>query len=220
MPGSQGRKTGCKVTGWMDCKSRRKHRPGKSCPRLARIPLPPPRPLRYRNYLARLVLLPAWYARVIMRRWFSLLAVLAWAVPGRAADMTVDYLRDVKPILARHCYACHGVEKQRSGLRLDTAARALAGGNSGAAIVPGKSRTSRLIQAVTGQNDVKLMPPKEPRLDAKEIALLKAWIDQGAKSPAKEAEQKPGSKSSHWSFVPPRRGEPPAVKNKSWVRNP
>jgi hypothetical protein len=154
-----------------------------------------------------------------MRRWFSLLAVLAWAVPGRAADMTVDYLRDVKPILAQHCYACHGVEKQRSGLRLDTAVRALAGGNSGAAIVPGKSSASRLIQAVTGQNDVKLMPPKEPRLEAKEIALLKAWIDQGAKAPANEAEQKPGSKS-HWSFIPPRRAEPPAVKNKNWVRNP
>ena len=95
-------------------------------------------------------------------------------------------LRDVKPVLAKNCYACHGPEKQRGGLRLDTAAAALEGGNSGPALVPGKSGDSRLFQAVTGAADVKVMPPREPRLGPEQIAVLKAWIDQGAKAPANE----------------------------------
>ena len=88
-----------------------------------------------------------------------------------AAD-TVDYLRDVKPILAKNCASCHGAAKQRSGLRLDTAKAALEGGNAGPAVIPGKSTASRLIQAVTGVKDVVAMPPKGPRLSAGEIALL------------------------------------------------
>src|SRR5262249_6207012 len=62
----------------------------------------------------------------------------------------VDYLRAVKPILAQHCWSCHGPTRQKSGLRLDTAAAAVRGGNSGPAVVAGNSRSSRLIQAVTG----------------------------------------------------------------------
>src|SRR5262245_60788663 len=96
----------------------------------------------------------------------------------------VDYVRDIKPILATNCYACHGADKQRAGLRLDTAAAALQGGNSGPAIRPGKGSDSLLIKAITGADDVKQMPPMEPRLTAPQIALLKSWIDQGAKAPA------------------------------------
>src|SRR5437016_528801 len=90
------------------------------------------------------------------------------ASPILAAE-PVDYLRDVKPMLAQHCYSCHGAAKQRSGLRLDTAASARKGGNSGPAVVPGKSGASRLFLAITGADDVKVMPPKEPRLNARQI---------------------------------------------------
>src|SRR5262245_47250457 len=76
----------------------------------------------------------------------------------------VDYVRDVKPILAKTCYRCHGPDKQRSGFRLDTVAAAIEGGDSGPAIVPGKSGQSRLIRAVTGADDVKAMPPTGKRL--------------------------------------------------------
>src|SRR5438270_8954894 len=117
------------------------------------------------------------------------LAVLASASSVRAGE-PVDYLRDVKPIFAKHCVACHGQTKQRGDLRLDTAASAMLGGNSGAAIVPGKGDGSRLVQAIVATKDgknLKMMPPEDrPRLSAKEIALVKAWIDQGAKAPAKE----------------------------------
>src|SRR5438445_11198765 len=68
-----------------------------------------------------------------------------------AAD-PVDYLRDVKPILSQYCYSCHGSQKQKSGLRLDTAAAARKGGDAGRAIVPGKSEERLLLQAVTGSD--------------------------------------------------------------------
>ena len=66
----------------------------------------------------------------------------------------VDYLRDIKPLLARHCVACHGVEKPRGNLRLDTAAAALAGGDLGPSVVPGAPDESELLLAVTGDEPV------------------------------------------------------------------
>src|SRR5438034_7845410 len=81
----------------------------------------------------------------------------------------IDYNRDIKPIFAKHCYACHGPDKQRSGLRLDAPAGALQGGNAGPAVLPGKSSESRLIQAVTGAEGVPAMPPKGPRLSAAQV---------------------------------------------------
>jgi mono/diheme cytochrome c family protein len=137
------------------------------------------------------------------------------------ADEPVDYLRDVKPIFARHCVICHGPAKQRGDLRLDTAAHAMQGGNSGAAIVPGKSGASRLIQAITGAKDVKAMPPEDrPRLTAAEIAVLRAWTDQGAKAPAKEDAVATAAASTHWAFKAPVRVAPPPVKAEASVRNP
>lgn len=132
----------------------------------------------------------------------------------------VDYLKQIKPLLAQKCIQCHGPEKQRSSLRLDTATFLRAGGNSGPAIEPGKSASSRLIHAVTGVDGVQAMPPKGERLSAQQVALLRAWIDQGAKAP--ENEKPAGSAtlaSRHWSLQPITRATPPVVKN-SWARNP
>ncbi len=135
------------------------------------------------------------------------------------AGEPVDYLRDIKPILARNCYGCHGPDQQRSGLRLDTAAAALKGGDSGKVIVPGQSGASKLIKAVSGIDDVVVMPLKGEPLSAKQIALLKSWIDEGAKAPKGEAAAKP-TKSKHWALQPPARPAEPAVKNQVWTRNP
>jgi hypothetical protein len=141
--------------------------------------------------------------------------------PIAAIAGPVDYARDVKPILAKHCYACHGAQKQKSGFRLDTATSALKGGDSGPAIVPGKSGESRLIQAVTGAEGVTRMPPREPRLTAQEIALLRAWIDAGARAPTNEVgDTIANAQSKHWSFQPIVRPKEPAVRNSTWVRNP
>jgi hypothetical protein len=156
-----------------------------------------------------------------MKAFLSLCLALLLAAPARAAE-AVDFVRDVQPILTAHCTSCHGAAKKRSGLRLDNARAVRTGGDSGPAVVPGKSSESRLIQAVTGGNDdVKVMPPKGPRLEAREIARLRAWIDAGAAIPASETIARPDSaRSKHWAFQPIRRPAEPAVKNASWCRNP
>jgi mono/diheme cytochrome c family protein len=146
--------------------------------------------------------------------------VLAFCVASSsstaAADLAVEYVRDVKPLFARSCYGCHGPTKQRGGLRLDTAAGLQAGGDSGPVILPGDSARSRLVQAVTGVKDVPAMPPKGARLTEAEVAVIRHWIDQGAKTPAERSD----AKATHWSFRPVRRPDLPAVKNVAWVRNP
>jgi mono/diheme cytochrome c family protein len=137
---------------------------------------------------------------------------------ARAAE-PVDYLREIKPVLTKHCYSCHGAEKQKAGLRLDTAAAALKGGNTGPAIIPGKPADSLIMHALTGTKDAKVMPPREPRLTREEIARVEAWIAQGAKAPADEKGQTGKSVVKHWSFQPVTHPKPPEVKNAAWVRN-
>ena len=132
---------------------------------------------------------------------------------------TVDYLRDVKPILSRYCYACHGDEKTRGGLRLDTAAAALEGGRRGSAIVAGSSATSLLVRALRGEGGLKRMPYKRSPLTDREVAIIRAWIDQGATAPADETPGfSPGR--SHWAFAPVTRPKMPEVRNRHWVRSP
>src|SRR5580704_10257001 len=97
-------------------------------------------------------------------------------VSARADDAAVDYAGDVRPILAQSCFKCHAADEQKSGLRLDSVAAALEGGNSGPAIVAGKSGESLLIRALTGAEDVTAMPPEGPRLSAVQIATIERWI--------------------------------------------
>src|ERR1700694_602791 len=132
-------------------------------------------------------------------RWMTGLIVAMWAATAVADDQPepVDYVQDVKPILSRRCYACHGALKQKNDLRLDTAALAIKGGSAGAAIVPGKSDESLLIEAVTGAEGVKKMPPEGEPLTPEQIAALRSWIDQGAKAPAEKIPEDP---ARHWSY--------------------
>src|SRR5436309_2392341 len=115
------------------------------------------------------------------------LALFLLAQPTKAGE-PVDYARDVRPIFAGNCLKCHGPTKASGDLRLDSGAAILRGGNSGSAVIAGNSGKSRLFKAISGgTDDVVAMPPNEKnRLSAKQIALVKAWIDQGAKVPAAE----------------------------------
>jgi mono/diheme cytochrome c family protein len=137
-----------------------------------------------------------------------------------AADR-VDYARDVRPILAKSCYGCHGADKQKSGLRLDRRTEALAGGDSGKVIEPGRSANSLLIDRVTADDPDQVMPPKGERLTPEEVDRLRVWIDQGASWPD-DAGGPVGSSSSvvHWAFRRPERSQPPAVEHRAWLRNP
>ncbi len=138
--------------------------------------------------------------------------------PSSKSISPIDYARQVKPILTRHCVECHSKDKPRAGLRLDTAAAALKGGKGGPAVVPGGGDDSLLIEAVRGDGAVERMPLKRPPLSDAEINLLRAWIDQGARYPANELAGVL-DKKTHWSFVPPRRPAVPEVKRRDWARN-
>ncbi len=140
---------------------------------------------------------------------------------GAAASQggQVDFVRDIQPLLAKHCVSCHGPDAQEGGLRLHSKRATMAGGDQGEVIIPGQSGKSRLIALITGQNDDGLqMPPDEP-LSAHEIALFKRWIDQGAVWPDSAAGDEP-IRSDHWSFQAITHPVPPQVKQTNWVCNP
>ncbi|WP_240907316.1 PSD1 and planctomycete cytochrome C domain-containing protein [Paludisphaera rhizosphaerae] len=136
------------------------------------------------------------------------------------ASRTVDFGRDVAPLLENRCYSCHGPKKQKAGLALHEQAKAMTGGDGGPVIVPSKSAESPLILAVARVEEDSAMPPEgvgDP-LTAEEVGVLRAWIDQGAKwaggGPVKAAAP------DHWSFIPPKSPRVPDVKLADWARNP
>ena len=148
-----------------------------------------------------------------------LLILFLAAAPADAPAAPVDYLRDVKPILTQNCVKCHGPDKHRAGLRLDTGAAVRKGGDAGPAVKPGHADASKLVLAVSHVDGVKPMPPTGSALDAAQVAILKAWIDAGAAAPTDEIAGVAAA-SKHWSFQPVVRPAEPAVKATEWVRNP
>jgi hypothetical protein len=104
-----------------------------------------------------------------------------------AAKAKVSYKKDVRPLLEKSCLNCHGPKKRPKGkFRIDTRELALKGGSEGVAIIPGKSKKSPLSYFITDRVVDYEMPPtdkreKYPKLTKKQIALVLAWIDQGAK---------------------------------------
>jgi cytochrome c553 len=144
---------------------------------------------------------------------------MLWYASIAAAQDAVDYVRDIKPLLAQHCVSCHGAKMAKAKLRLDTAAFMLKGGTAGPAIVPGKSEQSPMIDALRGANDFTPMPLNKPALAAKLIGVVAAWIDQGAKAPADEIADD-GTGRNHWAFKPPKRPPVPTSKDTKWARNP
>src|SRR5579884_1454862 len=136
---------------------------------------------------------------------FGLVVCAAYAQAG------IDFSRDIQPIFAERCYACHGPRQQMNGLRFDDRSAAMR------VIVPGKSSASALIQRVSSTNKRFAMPPVGAPLTAAQIAKLRAWIDAGANWPA-SASSAPAA--AHWSFRPVSRPAVPAIKQRNWVRNP
>lgn len=126
-------------------------------------------------------------------------------VVDRCLAAEIDFQKQVRPVLAEHCWHCHGVdEKERKGgLRLDEQASAFKGGESGtAAIVPGNPDSSELIQRMISHDADVVMPPlsQQKRPTETEIATLRQWITEGAKF------------ESHWAFTPPVKVPLPPVK--------
>ena len=119
--------------------------------------------------------------------------------------------RKIRPVLVEQCSGCHGAEKQNGGLRVDSLAALLKGGDTGPAIVPGRSAQSLLVQAVQRTEDL-AMPPEGP-LQSEQVAALRRWVDDGASWPANVGTLKSVSDQSakqHWAFQPVRK--PPVPK--------
>ncbi len=143
-------------------------------------------------------------------------AYAADAAPVQPAEVAAA----AQKILADHCYKCHGSAKQEGELRLDVAAAAFKGGESGAVIKPSHADDSLLIEYVSGKGDTVMPPPtKGKRLTDPEVAALRTWIDGGATWPATPATAATDFRLSHWSFQPVHRSDPPKVENRAWVRN-
>ncbi|MCX8089632.1 MAG: hypothetical protein N3I86_01650 [Verrucomicrobiae bacterium] len=108
-------------------------------------------------------------------------------LPPPAQKQGVTYASDIKPIFDRSCVKCHGAEKPKAKLRLDSLEGALKGSAEGKVIVPGDSAASELVHNIArlGDEDHWMPPPDNkagiPPLTTDEIALIRAWIDQGAK---------------------------------------
>jgi mono/diheme cytochrome c family protein len=138
------------------------------------------------------------------------------AIPAVAAD--VDYVRQIKPLLKRHCVACHGPLRQKGGLRLDAATLIRMGGDSGATIVAGKPDDSLLVGVLTGKGGYTQMPKDGKPLKPAEMALIRRWVQQGAIAPADE--KVAPLPSAHWAYHVPKRPAVPNPKNRQWVKNP
>ena len=136
-------------------------------------------------------------------------AILALAAPLLAS---VDFSRDIEPVLRRNCQACHGAAVQSGGLRLDTREGALAGGRSGPAIVPGRAESSRLYRVIAGLDAELRMPPAGARLGEAEVKAIGEWIGEGAPWSA--------SRARHWAFEAPKRPPVPRVRDSEWTRSP
>ena len=137
----------------------------------------------------------------------------------RSPDRRIDFVKDVQPILSKHCWSCHGDQKHESGLRLSDRKSLLQGGDSGKAVIPGMSAQSRLIQLISSTNPKTRMPPdgEGKALAADEIEVLRAWIDAGCQWPESAA---PPPTKIHWAYRPLHPSAPPTVTTTGWDRHP
>ena len=161
-------------------------------------------------------------------------AFIALAIAGPAVAQQKDDLeffeKRVRPVLVEHCYDCHGPEKQKGGLRVDSKAALAKGGDNGAALVPHDAEKSLLIQAVRYTDKDMAMPPSKDgskKLPASVIADLETWVNRGAADPRNEeagAIAKPAfdyaTERKKWAFQNPQRPVPPKVAQAEWVRTP
>ena len=140
-----------------------------------------------------------------------------------AADLEF-FEKQVRPVLVEHCHKCHGPDQQKAGLRLDSRAAVVQGGESGASIVLGKPDESLLVEAIRYGADGYQMPP-DGKLADEQIAALTEWVKRGAPWPADTANGplvasgfNLEERAKHWSFQPVTNPAIPAVEDVAWPR--
>ena len=148
----------------------------------------------------------------MMRAYICLMVASLLLPRGVSAQTTaepIDFSRQIQPILAKRCYACHGPDKAEGGLRLNSKEAAFAKLESGTHAITAKDAAkSELLKRVTSRDEGVQMPPEGAPLTDSQVALLRRWIDEGAEW------------KEHWAFVAPVPQQPPAVKDVKWVANP
>jgi mono/diheme cytochrome c family protein len=158
-----------------------------------------------------------------LTRLLSLAVVLSGAAAEAAEPQAVEFFeKNVRPLLAQKCWACHGQKKQQGGLRLDSRVALLKGSDSGPVVIAGQPDKSLLIRAVRREGDTP-MPPKGA-LTAGEIDSLAAWVRLGLPWPdpgtAATTSTVEDARRRHWAFRPVRKPALPAVRDAAWVRTP
>ena len=158
-------------------------------------------------------------------QWLAILLLFAAACslsPAAADEHDSQQVRffetHVRPILASRCFRCHGAEKQKGDLRLDSRQGLMSGGASGPAVVPQKPDESLLISAIGYADENLQMPPSE-KLPEREIADLRRWVAEGAVFPEAIAAPADAGKD-FWAFQPPREPSLPEVKEQAWPKSP
>ncbi len=168
----------------------------------------------------------------------SAAALLAQAPPaddnaqGKADPAKIEFFeKKIRPLLAANCFKCHGPEESEAGLRLDSRATILRGGDSGPAIDLREVDESLLLKAARHAPDAIAAMPPEKKLKSEEVAALAAWVKMGAPwpqvkgaAPAKAARIDDAPLFSEhekifWSFLPVADPPVPAVKNGGWAKS-
>ncbi|HUF62973.1 MAG TPA: PSD1 and planctomycete cytochrome C domain-containing protein [Verrucomicrobiales bacterium] len=147
---------------------------------------------------------------------FIALTAAALAAPGitppagAAPGAKIDFNRDIRPVLSRNCFFCHGPDEaqRKAGLRLDQAASARADLGGYRAITPGEPQESEILSRITAHDPEERMPPPESgkELTPQEIARIRDWIQDGA------------AYAQHWAYTPPHKHPVPAVGDPGWPR--
>ena len=153
-------------------------------------------------------------------RFWALLTIVTCPVTGLAGGQgaPIDFKSQIQPILERACLECHGPVKQSNGFRLDSREAILEGGISGPVVIPGESELSELVDRLTGEAIGPRMPLQGDPLSVTEVALIRAWIDQGV--PWSDQTEMNLPSSRHWSYQPVRRFPLPQVNHPDWTSNP
>jgi hypothetical protein len=148
----------------------------------------------------------------------ALLATPTAAQP-RSPDAETFFEVKIRPVLAGRCFKCHGGEKVSNGLRVDSRAALLKGGDGGPAVVPGDPDRSPLVQALRHARGADLRMPPDKKLPDAVIADFTAWVHDGAVWPAASAGSAPFASWKHWAFLAVKKPEPPPDPS-GWASNP
>ena len=141
-------------------------------------------------------------------------ATLGWlgcssSILSRWSRPSIDFSRDIRPILNQNCSSCHGGVRQKAGVSFSFREEALGKGKSGRpTIVPGDPDGSELMRRITSHDPETRMPYHGAALSPEQVSLLRGWIKEGA------------AWSDYWAFVPPKAQTLPRVRDENWIRQP